>query len=274
MFEAGDKIGGQFDIARRIPGKEEFSETIRYYTKLIAKYDIPLHLGIHASADDLAGGHYDEIVLATGVTPRVPTINGIDHPSVLSYVDVVRHDKPVGQKVAVIGAGGIGVDVSEFLTHTESPTLDLEAWQQEWGMTDPETERGGVTDPKPAPSARQVFLVQRKTSRVGKNLGKTTGWVHRAALRAKNVEKITGARYDRIDDQGLHLSFDPKNQQEPRVLDVDTIVVCAGQESARDLADELTARGLAPHVIGGADVAAELDAKRAIKQGTELAAAL
>ncbi len=274
LFEAGDEIGGQFDIARRIPGKEEFGETIRYYTKLIAKYGITLHLGIHASADDLASGGYDEIVLATGVTPRVPAITGIDHPSVLSYVDVVRHGKPVGQKVAVIGAGGIGVDVSEFLTHTESPTLDLEAWQQEWGMTDPETERGGVTDPKPAPSARQVFLVQRKTSRVGKDLGKTTGWVHRATLRAKNVEKITGARYDRIDEQGLHLSFDPKHQPEPRVLNVDTIVVCAGQESARDLADELTARGLDPHVIGGADVATELDAKRAIKQGTELAAAL
>ncbi|QGK70519.1 NAD(P)-binding protein [Allosaccharopolyspora coralli] len=274
LFEAGDEIGGQFDIARRIPGKEEFGETIRYYTKLIDKYRITLHLGTRASADDLAGGGYDEIVLATGVTPRIPDIHGIDHTSVLSYVDVVRHGRPVGRKVAVIGAGGIGVDVSEFLTHTDSPTLDLSAWQQEWGVTDPETERGGVTDPKPEPSPRQVFLVQRKTSRVGKDLGKTTGWVHRAALRAKNVEKITGARYDRIDDRGLHLSFDPKQQQDPRVLDVDTIVVCAGQESARDLADELSARGLAPHIIGGADVAAELDAKRAIKQGTELAAAL
>ncbi|MQA63936.1 MAG: NADPH-dependent 2,4-dienoyl-CoA reductase, partial [Actinophytocola sp.] len=276
LFEAEDEIGGQFGIARKIPGKEEFAETIRYYHRQLELTGVKLHLGTRVTAGELVDGGFDEVVIATGVTPRVPDIPGIEHPSVLSYVDVVRHGKPVGDRVAVIGAGGIGVDVSEFLTHAESPTLDLTAWQAEWGVTDPESARGGLVEPKPGPSPRQVYLLQRKTSRIGKGLGKTTGWVHRAALKAKRVEQIAGVNYDKIDDAGLHISFGAKRER-PRVLEVDTVVVCAGQEPARELVDELTMRGVVTHVIGGADVlddAAELDAKRAIDQGTRLAAKL
>ncbi len=268
LFEADDEIGGQFGIARKIPGKEEFAETIRYYQRRLEVTGVKLHLGTRAKAADLAG--FDEVVLATGVAPRVPSLPGIDHPKVLSYVDVVKHGKPVGARVAVIGAGGIGVDVSEFLTHTDSPALDLDAWMAEWGVTDPETAPGGLTERKPEPSPRQVFLLQRKKSGIGSGLGKTSGWVHRAALKAKKVEQLPGVSYDRVDDEGLHITVDGT----PRLLEVDTVVVCAGQEPVRDLADELRAAGLPVHLIGGADVAAELDAKRAIDQGTRLAAAL
>ncbi|WP_447007768.1 FAD-dependent oxidoreductase [Saccharothrix isguenensis] len=264
LFEADDDIGGQFAIARRIPGKEEFAETIRYYRRRIELTGVELHLNRRAGADTLAD--FDEVVLATGVTPRIPDIPGVERA--LSYVDVVRHGAPVGDRVAVIGAGGIGVDVTEFLTHT---SLDLDGWRAEWGVTDPEDGRGGVTAPKPARPARQVFLLQRKSSKIGKGLGKTTGWVHRAALAAKGVEQLTGVNYERIDEQGVHISFGPKRER-ARVLEVDTVVVCAGQESVRDLVEVLTARGVVTHVIGGADVAAELDAKRAIDQGTRLAA--
>ena len=272
LFEAEAEIGGQFDIASKIPGKEEFAETIRYYTRRIELTGVKLRLNTRATVDDLAEG-YDEVIVATGVTPRVPSIPGIDHASVLSYVDAVRHGKPVGERVAVIGAGGIGVDVSEFLTHATSPTLDADAWRAEWGVTDPAEAPGGLTEAAPEPSPRTVYLLQRKTSKIGKGLGKTTGWVHRAALKAKRVEQVTGVRYDRIDDAGLHISYG-KDHTERRVLDVDTVVVCAGQESRRELADALSARGVRTHVIGGADVAAELDAKRAIDQGTRLAANL
>ncbi|GLY40914.1 NADPH-dependent 2,4-dienoyl-CoA reductase [Amycolatopsis sp. NBRC 101858] len=268
LFEADDEIGGQFGIARKIPGKEEFAETIRYYQRRVEVTGVKLHLGTRVTAAELTG--FDEVVLATGVTPRVPSLPGIDHPKVLSYVDVVRHGKPVGERVAVIGAGGIGVDVSEFLTHTASPALDRDAWMAEWGVTDPEHAPGGLTKPKPEPSPRQVYLLQRKKSGIGSGLGKTSGWVHRAALKAKRVEQLTGVTYERIDDAGLHLTVDGA----PRLLEVDTIVVCAGQEPVRDLADELRAAGLPVHLVGGADVAAELDAKRAIDQGTRLAAAL
>ncbi|MDV6014516.1 NADPH-dependent 2,4-dienoyl-CoA reductase [Haloechinothrix sp. LS1_15] len=273
LFEASSEIGGQFDMARRIPGKEEFDETIRYYNRQIELTGVKLHLNHKVTAGELAGGDYDEVVVATGVVPRMPDIPGIEHPCVLSYQDVIRHDEPVGDRVAIIGAGGIGVDVGEFLTHAESPALDLDAWQAEWGVTDPEVVRGGVTEPAPEPSPRTVYLLQRKTTKVGKDLGKTTGWVHRAALRSKQVEQLTGVNYERIDEQGLHISFG-KNHERPRVLEVDTVVVCAGQESQRELVDELTAHGVTTHVIGGADVAAELDAKRAIDQGTRLAATL
>ncbi|WP_031470083.1 NADPH-dependent 2,4-dienoyl-CoA reductase [Sciscionella sediminilitoris] len=273
LFEAEESIGGQFAIAKRIPGKEEFGETIRYYRRQLELTGVKQHLGTPASADSLAAGGFDEIIVATGVTPRMPAIPGIGHPSVLSYVDVVKHGKPVGDRVAVIGAGGIGVDVSEFLTHAESPSLDLRAWQAEWGVTDPELARGGVTEARPEPAPHQVYLLQRKDSRIGKGLGKTTGWVHRAALKAKHVQQLTNVRYDKIDDAGLHISFGDKHER-PQLLAVDTIVVCAGQESARGLAEELTALGAAPHVIGGAELAAELDAKRAIDQGTRLAASL
>ncbi|ATY09059.1 NADPH-dependent 2,4-dienoyl-CoA reductase [Amycolatopsis sp. AA4] len=266
LFEADDEIGGQFGIAQRIPGKEEFAETIRYYTRRLEVTGVKVRLGTRATAADLTG--FDEVVLATGVTPRVPALPGIDHPKVLSYVDVVRHGKPVGERVAVIGAGGIGVDVSEFLTHSSSPALDRDAWMAEWGVTDPALAPGGLAKPKPEPSPRQVYLLQRKKSPIGAGLGKTSGWVHRAALRAKGVEKISGVSYDRIDDAGLHLTVDGK----PRLLEVDTVVVCAGQESVRELADAL---GDVPvHLVGGADEARELDAKRAIDQGTRLAAIL
>ncbi|MGK3199631.1 FAD-dependent oxidoreductase [Amycolatopsis sp. MEPSY49] len=268
LFEADDEIGGQFGIARKIPGKEEFAETIRYYRRRLEVTGVKLHLGKRASAAELTG--FDEVVLATGVAPRVPSLPGIDHPKVLSYVDVVKHGKPVGERVAVIGAGGIGVDVSEFLTHTDSPALDLDAWMTEWGVTDPEQAPGGLAQPKPEPSPRRVYLLQRKKSGIGSGLGKTSGWVHRAALKAKRVEQIPGVAYEKIDDAGLHLTVDGT----PRLLEVDTVVVCAGQEPVRDLADELRAAGLPVHLIGGADVAAELDAKRAIDQGTRLAAAL
>ncbi|MGH3949077.1 MAG: FAD-dependent oxidoreductase [Pseudonocardiaceae bacterium] len=273
LFEAEAEIGGQFDIAKRIPGKEEFAETIRYYHRQIQLTGVTLHLGTRVGAAELIDGGYDEVVVATGVTPRMPAIPGIDHPSVLTYVDAVRHGKPVGERVAVIGAGGIGVDVSEFLTHGESPTLDLGAWQAEWGVGDPEHGRGGLVAARPEPSPRKAYLLQRKNSRIGKGLGKTTGWVHRAALKAKQVEQITGVNYEKIDDAGLHISFGDKHER-PRVLEVDTVVICAGQESMRDLVDELTIKGVTTHVIGGADVAAELDAKRAIDQGTRLAAAI
>ncbi|MDU0292265.1 NADPH-dependent 2,4-dienoyl-CoA reductase [Saccharothrix longispora] len=263
LFEADDDIGGQFAIARRIPGKEEFAETIRYYRRRVELTGVKLHLGRRASADDLTG--FDEVVVATGVVPRVPAIPGVERA--LSYVDVVRHGAEVGPRVAVIGAGGIGVDVCEFLTHTPA---DLAGWRAEWGVADPAEHRGGVTAPAPAPPARQVYLLQRKTSRIGKDLGRTTGWVHRAALRAKGVEELTGVHYERIDDEGLHIAFGP-DRRDPRVLAVDAVVLCAGQEPVRDLVDDLTARGVVTHVIGGADVAAELDAKRAIDQGTRLA---
>jgi len=268
LFEADDEIGGQFGIAHRIPGKEEIAETIRYYARRVEVTGVKLHLGTRANAKDLMG--FDEVVLATGVAPRVPSLPGIDHPKVLSYVDVVKHGKPVGERVAVVGAGGIGVDVSEFLTHAESPALDLDAWMAEWGVTDPEQAPGGLARPTPEASPRHVFLLQRKKSGIGAGLGKTSGWVHRAALKKKRVEQLTGVAYERIDDDGLHITVGG----EPRVLDVDTVVICAGQEPVRDLADELREAGLAVHLIGGADVAAELDAKRAIDQGTRLAASL
>ncbi|GAA1190219.1 NADPH-dependent 2,4-dienoyl-CoA reductase [Prauserella alba] len=273
LFEAEDEIGGQFAIARRIPGKEEFSETVRYYRRQLELTGVTLHLGTKAGAAELRDRGFDEVIVATGVTPRIPDIPGIDHPSVLSYADLVRGGAPVGDRVAVIGAGGIGVDVSEFLTHGRSPTLDLDAWRAEWGVTDPETGRGGLAAPAPHPAPRHVVLMQRKTSRIGGGLGKTTGWVHRAALRAKDVEQLTGVNYERIDDAGVHISYGPKRER-PTVVSVDNVVVCAGQEPVRDLADELRAGGTRTHVIGGADVAAELDAKRAIDQGTRLAATL
>ncbi|MEV8375055.1 NADPH-dependent 2,4-dienoyl-CoA reductase [Kribbella sp. NPDC056861] len=265
LFEADNEIGGQFGIARRIPGKEEFAETIRYYERRLELTGVKLHLGHRAVATDLED--FDEVIVATGVVPRIPSIPGIDHEKVLSYVDVVRHGRPVGKSVAVIGAGGIGVDVSEFITTIDSPTLDLAAWKAEWGVTDPMLSPGALTKPQPEPSPRKVFLLQRKPGKIGAGLGKTTGWVHRAALKNKQVELLTSVNYERIDDEGLHISFGPKHEK-PRLLAVDTIIVCAGQESVRTLATP------AAHLIGGAHLATELDAKRAISQGTELAARL
>jgi 2,4-dienoyl-CoA reductase (NADPH2) len=271
LFEASHFIGGQFDMARRIPGKEEFNETIRYFTTMLAKYDVTVRLGTKAEVDELAD--FDEVVLATGVTPRIPSIPGIDHPMVLTYAEAITGARPVGKTVAVLGAGGVGFDVSEFLVTDESPTLNLKEWKAEWGAADPQEIRGALTTPIPAPPAREVYLLQRSKGPQGRGLGKTSGWVHRASLKAKNVHQLSGVNYERIDDDGLHISFGPDRQRR-QVLAVDNVVICTGQEPVRDLEEGLRRNGIDPHIIGGAALAAELDAKRAIKQGTELAARL
>jgi 2,4-dienoyl-CoA reductase (NADPH2) len=271
LFEALPEVGGQFRLAMQIPGKEEFKETIRYYSRRLELGGVKVHLGTKAAVDDLAS--FDEVVLATGVEPRVPSIPGVDHPKVVTYQDVIRHRATVGRRVAVMGAGGIGFDVSEFLLH--EPDESIEHWMQRWGVTDPELERGGLATTVKAPPTREVVLLQRKTTELGKGLGKTTGWVHRQTLKDSAVEMVKGVTYDRIDDAGLHITVATgKDTSESRVLEVDTIVLCTGQESVRDLIEPLEALGKPVHVIGGADVAAELDAKRAIKQATELAARL
>jgi 2,4-dienoyl-CoA reductase (NADPH2) len=274
LFDANPFIGGQFDMARRIPGKEEFTETLRYYTTMLDKYGVTVQLGTRAGADQLSG--FDDVVLATGVTPRMPSIPGIDHPKVLSYPEAIYGSRPIGRRVAVIGAGGIGFDVSELLVTDQSPTLNLKEWRAEWGALESHEApqvRGSLATPIPAAPAREVYLLQRSKGAQGSGLGKTTGWVHRASLKAKGVQQLSGVNYERIDDAGLHISFGSDHSR-PQVLDVDTIVVCAGQEPVRGLFDELRSRGVEPHIIGGAALAAELDAKRAIRQGTELAARL
>jgi 2,4-dienoyl-CoA reductase (NADPH2) len=274
LFEAGDDIGGQFNMAKRVPGKEEFHETLRYFGRRIERTGVRLHLRTRATAAALQQGGYEEIVLATGVTPRVVDIPGGDHPMVLSYVDVLLQGKPVGARVAVVGAGGIGFDVSEFLVQgAHSPTLDLVEWRREWGVADPVAVRGGVTVGEPGPPQRQVWLLQRKSSKPGGGLGKTTGWIHRSALKMKKVEMLGGVNYERIDDRGLHISFGEKRER-PQLLEVDNVVICAGQEPLRELQAPLLQAGARVHLIGGADVAAELDAKRAIDQGSRLAASL
>ena len=272
LFEADGSIGGQFKLAARIPGKEEFTETLRYYTRMLEVRGVTVHLGRRADVETLRP--FDEVVLATGVEPRIPSIPGIEHPTVLRYDEVVN-GAPVGERVAVLGAGGIGFDVAEFLLH--DPHESLEHWMQRWGVTDPALERGGLTTKVAAPPKRQVHLLQRKHTAHGKGLGKTSGWVHRQTLKDSGVDFVGGVTYDRIDDDGLHITVraDEKDGTgEQRVLGVDTIVLCTGQESVRDLVSPLEALGKPVHVIGGADVAAELDAKRAIKQATELAARL
>jgi 2,4-dienoyl-CoA reductase (NADPH2) len=278
LFEASGEIGGQFNMAKRIPGKEEFHETLRYFRRRIEITGVRLALNRAVTADELAAGGYDEIVLATGVTPRDPGIEGEDEfrasGKVISYVDLLLHGKPAGQRVAVMGAGGIGFDVSEYLVSGgHSTTLDTEAWLREWGVADPEVARGGLGQPEITPPARQVYLLQRKAAPLGKGLGKTTGWIHRAQLKMKRVEMIGGVNYERIDARGLHVSFGERHEK-PTLIEVDTIVLCAGQEPQRALSAPLQAKGAKVHLIGGADIAAELDAKRAIEQGTRLAASL
>jgi 2,4-dienoyl-CoA reductase (NADPH2) len=271
LFEANDVIGGQFDMARRIPGKEEFNETIRYFATMLATNSVQVRLGTRVSATELAG--YDHVVLATGVAPRVPAIPGVDHPMVLTYAEAITGAKPIGNSVAVIGAGGIGFDVSEFLVTDNSPTLNLKDWQAEWGAADPWDAPGALITPTPAPPAREVYLLQRTNGAQGRKLGKTSGWVHRASLKAKGVQQLSGVNYERVNDEGLHISFGPKHER-PQLLPVDNVVLCAGQEPVRELEEDLRRNGIDPHIIGGAAFAAELDAKRAIKQGTELAARL
>ena len=266
LFEKGTEVGGQFRLAMHVPGKEEFAETLRYFTRRLEVLGVDVRLATTPTAADLAS--YDEVVVATGVAPRLPELAGIDHPSVVSYADVLNGTVVPGKRVAVVGAGGIGVDVSVFLTH-EPETLD--EWMAHWGVGDPSLDRGGLTEPKPRVATRQVFLLQRKETPIGIGLGKTSGWAHRAVLKQSGVTLLPGVTYDRVDDEGLHITVNG----EARVLAVDTVVVCAGQESVRDLYDELAAtRDHGLHLIGGADVAAELDAKRAIDQGTRVVAAL
>ncbi|WP_040618347.1 NADPH-dependent 2,4-dienoyl-CoA reductase [Roseovarius nubinhibens] len=272
LFDRAETIGGQLNMARRIPGKEEFHGLVDWFATMVDQAGIETHLGQEPTADTLAA--YDEVIIATGVLPRDPDIPGQDGPNVLSYIDVLRHKAPVGNRVAIIGAGGIGFDVAEYLTTDDSPTEDLTAWKEEWGITDPETHRGGLgpEGPQPEEPVRHVTLLQRKAERPGKRLGKTTGWIHRATLRMKDVKMIGGVNYERIDADGLHISHG-EARENPTLIEADTIVLCAGQLPERSLADALIAQGITPHIIGGADVAAELDAKRAIDQGTRLAAA-
>lgn len=271
LFDAAPEIGGQLNIARRVPGKEEFDETLRYFRTQLALRGVDVRLNTVVTAGELAEAPYDEVVVATGVTPRVPEFPGIDHPSVVSYLDVLRDGAPVGERVAIVGAGGIGFDVAEYLTDGgEKASLDPATYFRQWGVDMDYRERGGLTEPeRPAPP-RTVHLLQRKASKVGKGLGKTTGWIHRTELRHRGVAMVAGVSYDLIDDAGLHITVDGVSS----VLPVDTVVLCTGQEPRRGLYEELLAAGRGAHLIGGADVAAELDAKRAIKQGTELAAAL
>ncbi|MFL6088882.1 MAG: FAD-dependent oxidoreductase [Aeromicrobium sp.] len=269
LFEGDAEIGGQFKLAAKIPGKEEFVHTIRYYERMLDVRGVKVRLQTRASVDDLAD--FDEVVLATGVVPRIPSLPGVDHPKVVTYAQAIN-GAPVGDRVAVMGAGGIGFDVSEFLLHDVDESV--EHWMERWGVTDPALERGGLATKVKAPPRRTVHLLQRKASELGKGLGKTSGWVHRATLKDSDVDMLKGVTYDKIDDAGLHVTIGEGEHAENRILDVDTVVLCTGQESVRDLVEPLTALGKPVHVIGGADVAAELDAKRAIKQATELAAKL
>lgn len=271
LFDAGSEIGGQFNYAKRIPGKEEFYETLRYFKRRIEVTGVELRLHTRVDAEDLKA--FDEVILATGITPRTPAIEGIEHPKVVSYIEAITGAKPIGQKVAVMGAGGIGFDVSELLTQKgESASLNIDEFMREWGVDLTVQHRAGIEgveahDPEPA---REVWLMQRKASKLGKGLGKTTGWIHRASLQKRNVHMLSGCDYLKIDDEGLHLTINGEQD----LLPVDNIVICAGQEPCRELEADLKALGKNPHLIGGADVAAELDAKRAIDQGLRLAVTL
>jgi 2,4-dienoyl-CoA reductase (NADPH2) len=278
LFDAAEAIGGQFNLAKRIPGKEEFAETLRYFANRLAALRVDLRLGRCAGVDDLRG--FDAVILATGIVPRQPAIDGLAHPKVASYVEIVGGRRSAGRRVAIIGAGGIGFDVAEFLTHVgdgdghastgEADDPAIAAFRSEWGIDAAYARRGGLKPAEEPPPLREVWLLQRKASKVGEGLAKTTGWIRRTLLKKRGVTMFSGVAYDRIDDSGLHLRVDGQ----PQVLDVDTIVVCAGQDPRRDLAEQLAAAGIDCTLIGGADVAAELDAKRAIEQGTRVALAL
>ena len=279
LFDSADNIGGQFNMAKLVPGKEEFKETLRYFGQRAKLTGVQLHLNTRVDAAYLIAQKYDDVILATGVKPRNPRIPGQDLPGVLSYIDVLLGNQPVGQRVALIGAGGIGFDVAEFLVTPagHSTAVNLPEWLAEWGVADPSTVRGGVVRPVPTPAARQVTLLQRKPGKLGGNLGKTTGWIHRAALKMKNVEMLSGVNYERIVQQagglGLFITYGEK-RTDGTVLEVDTIVLCAGQEPLQELLEPLKAAGINIHLIGGAQEAGELDAKRAIDQGTRLGARL
>ncbi|MFM4995244.1 oxidoreductase [Aeromonas sanarellii] len=273
LFDQASEIGGQFNFAKQIPGKEEFHETLRYFARRLEKCGVELYLGQRQSAESLLGGGFDEVILATGIRPRTPNIPGIEHPKVLSYLDVLRDHKPVGEKVAVIGAGGIGFDVAEYLVEKRAEgeaVQQRDHWLKEWGIDRQLAERGGLIKPEIDAPERQIWLLQRKESKVGDGLGKTTGWIHRTVLKNRRVQMLSGVQYLRIDDQGLHIQVGEAKQ----CLPVDQVIVCAGQEPLKELQAGLQAAGKPVHIIGGADVAAELDAKRAIRQGAELAAVI
>ncbi|MEQ1136552.1 NADPH-dependent 2,4-dienoyl-CoA reductase [Acinetobacter seifertii] len=272
IFEASHQIGGQFNIAKTVPGKEEFYETLRYFNRQIElRPNIELILNHKATYEELSQSGFDEIVVATGVTPRQLQFEGIDHPKVLSYLQVLKERVPVGQRVAIIGAGGIGFDTAEYLTHEgESGSLNPEKFYEEWGIDTHYEHVGGLKQAKVEASEREIYLLQRKASSVGAGLGKTTGWIHRTGLKNRNVKMLAGVHYEKVDDQGLHITVDGK----PTVLEVDNVVICAGQESFTAMYDQLKADGKNVHLIGGAKEAGELDAKRAIRQGAELAAVL
>ncbi|KRF19317.1 NADPH-dependent 2,4-dienoyl-CoA reductase [Nocardioides sp. Soil797] len=273
LFEKSASLGGQFRLAMEVPGKEDFRETLRFYTRRLEVLGVDVRLSTEATADALAG--FDEVIVSTGVTPRIPSFPGVDHAKVVRYDQVLDGSVQVGRRVAVIGAGGIGVDVSHFLTHSEG---DLDDWMAHWGVGDPSLHRGGLTEKKPRTSPREVWLLQRKTTAIGRGLAKTSGWAHRAVLKDSGVHLVPGVSYDRVDDAGLHITVtSTSGGVTHEVLEVDHVVLCAGQESVRGLYDDLAgtdsvADGL--HLIGGADIAAELDAKRAIAQGTRTVAAL
>jgi len=273
LFESSDRIGGQFNIAMQIPGKEEFAETIRYFRRKLELTGVEVRLGQRVAREQLLAGGYDDVIVATGIKVRKPAIEGVDHPKVLSYLDVLRDRKPVGRRVAIIGAGGIGFDVAEYLLHDPAHALPLplERWTGEWGVDLAVGTPGGLMPPVAPQPPRQIWLMQRKTSRPGAGLGKTSGWVHRATLARNGVTMMAGVRYDRIDDAGLHITVGG----ERRLVEVDNVVICAGQESLAELMPaEGAARGPRFHKIGGAALAAELDAKRAIREGARLAASL
>ncbi|HHQ6604152.1 TPA: FAD-dependent oxidoreductase [Serratia fonticola] len=271
LFDAAEQIGGQFNIAKQIPGKEEFHQTLRYFRRQLALNEVELKLGQQVQPQDLAD--FDEVILACGIVPRMPAIAGIEHAKVMNYLDVLRDKKLVGQRVAIIGAGGIGFDVAEYLSqHGTSSSLDPAAFNREWGIDSQLEQRGGLSaqGPEVPASPRQIFLLQRKTSKVGEGLGKTTGWIHRTSLAVRGVKMLNSVNYQRIDDEGLHIL----RAEQESCLPVDTVVICAGQEPRRELQQPLLEMGKTVHLIGGADVAAELDARRAIDQGTRLAMAL
>lgn len=274
LYEGSDKIGGQFNLAMVIPGKEEYQHTIRYYATMIEKHGVNLQIGHRVTAGELIGGKFDHVILATGVTPRGVTFDGSNHSKVVSYAEVLSGKITAGSRVAIIGAGGIGYDTAEYLTHQHgaaSPSLDIPAYMKEWGV-DMDYTRGGslAESPNPVPSPREVYLLKRSGGKHGKGLGRTTGWIHRASLMMKGVHHLANVTYERVDDRGLHITVN----DEPQLLEVDHVVVCAGQEPLRELFDDLQAAGINTHLIGGADEAAQLDAKRAIKQASELVAEL
>ncbi|MGK0378394.1 MAG: 2,4-dienoyl-CoA reductase (NADPH2), partial [Patiriisocius sp.] len=271
LFDSEKETGGQFNMAKQIPGKEEFYETIRYFNKQIELHHVTVKLNTRVTPEDIKNGSFDEVILATGIKPRALKIEGIDHPKVLNYIDVLKYKKHVGKRVAVIGAGGIGFDVSEYLSHEgESTSLNIDAWLKEWGIDKTMKARSGTEGviAEVDPSPREIFMFKRSKGKFGGNLGKTTGWIHRSTLKKKKVQFINNIQYTKIDDAGLHYI----QNEEQKVLAVDTIIICAGQLPLNELFEPLEASGIKVHIVGGADVAAELDAKLAINQACRLAA--